>query len=231
MSYPIFEECLKVKCAPTAKTVLLILAYHHNRESGRCDPSIRVMMLETCLSERSVSRAVATLEEDRYITIIRRTGISNAYKLHPRQSVTPVRVSPPSESHPTPVTVAVGVPSESHPTPVTVAAKQERTGKRTGKEQEGASLVLFNDPGKPDPKAKAQGTLEQLRDYAVSIGLPASDGEAMHDHWTANGWKNGVNRVQDWQAGIRKWKSSGWLPSQKGTPGATKTSKPSLPPL
>ncbi len=65
---------------------------------------------------------------------------------------------------------------------------------------------------------KARGSREELQDYAQEIGLPRSDGEAMHDHWEANGWRNGANPVRDWKAGIRKWKSQGWLPSQKNTP-------------
>jgi hypothetical protein len=39
----------------------------------------------------------------------------------------------------------------------------------------------------------------------------------MFHHWEANGWKNGPNPVKDWKAGIRKWRSQGWLPSQKGS--------------
>ena len=69
--------------------------------------------------------------------------------------------------------------------------------------------------GKPLTLSRKTGTVDKLKAYAESIGLPESDGEAMHDHWTANGWKNGANPVKDWQAGIRKWKNSGWLPSQK----------------
>lgn len=63
-------------------------------------------------------------------------------------------------------------------------------------------------------KSKARGTLEELKAFAEEIGLPASDGEFMFDHWSANGWKNGSNPSQDWRAGIRKWRTKGWLPSQ-----------------
>ena len=61
----------------------------------------------------------------------------------------------------------------------------------------------------------SRGTLQELKAYALEIGLPQSDGESMFDHWESNGWKNGSNLVKDWKAGIRKWKSQGWLPSQK----------------
>ena len=74
---------------------------------------------------------------------------------------------------------------------------------------------------------KDKGTEEELKEYAKELGLPETDGQAMFDHWEANGWKNGQNRVKCWRAGMRKWKNSGWLPSQKSQPDhrATKASK------
>jgi len=64
-------------------------------------------------------------------------------------------------------------------------------------------------------QGKGKGTVEDLKSFAIEIGLPESDGASMFDHWEANGWRNGSNPVRDWKAGIRKWKSQGWLPSQK----------------
>jgi len=63
--------------------------------------------------------------------------------------------------------------------------------------------------------SKAKGSLDELKSYALEIGLPESDGESMFDHWEANGWKNGQSASRDWKAGMRKWKSQGWMPSQK----------------
>jgi len=64
-------------------------------------------------------------------------------------------------------------------------------------------------------KPEGKGTQAELEAYAVEIGLPASDGTAMFDHWTANGWKNGRTPSKCWKAGMRKWKGQGWMPSQK----------------
>ena len=61
----------------------------------------------------------------------------------------------------------------------------------------------------------SRGTEEDLKSFTKEIGLPESDGQSMFYHWEANGWKNGSSAVKDWKAGIRKWKSQGWLPSQK----------------
>lgn len=89
---------------------------------------------------------------------------------------------------------------------------------RIGKEE--------NKTGKPEenPQVGSQprGTLEELKSYALEIGLPASDGSFMFDHWSANGWKNGENPSKDWKAGMRKWKAQSYMPSQKGNPAPQK---------
>lgn len=69
-----------------------------------------------------------------------------------------------------------------------------------------------------ETEKKGKGTQTELEAYAVEIGLPASDGAAMFDHWTANGWKNGSTPSKCWKAGMRKWKGQGWMPSQKAKP-------------
>lgn len=71
---------------------------------------------------------------------------------------------------------------------------------------------------KKKKKSSNRGTIDELQGYAKEIGLPASDGEFMFDHWEENGWMNGRNPVANWKAGIRKWKSQGWLPSIKNAP-------------
>ena len=70
---------------------------------------------------------------------------------------------------------------------------------------------------------KAKGDLVELKSYALEIGLTESDGESMFDHWESNGWKNGSSASKDWKAGMRKWKSQGWMPSQKNKPAAIGT--------
>lgn len=93
---------------------------------------------------------------------------------------------------------------------------QAATGRSKQEEKETKSPCDVLDVTLPPPKAsKAKGSLEELKDYAEEIGLPASDGEYMFDHWTSNGWKNGSNTVKDWKAGMKKWKAQSWLPSQK----------------
>lgn len=94
--------------------------------------------------------------------------------------------------------------------PYRTVQEEDRTG------QEG------NKTGEPEEKTQTgsqpRGTLEELKAYALEIGLPASDGSFMFDHWSSNGWKNGENPSKDWKAGMRKWKTMCYLPSQKGNP-------------
>lgn len=52
-------------------------------------------------------------------------------------------------------------------------------------------------------------TKEEAEAFCESLGLPRSDGEAMCLHWQENKWP------KDWKLTIRKWKSFGYLPSQK----------------
>lgn len=83
--------------------------------------------------------------------------------------------------------------------------------------------VLDDDPApelplaaKTNPAKKARGTKEEFEAFAKSIGLPASDGEAIFWKLVASDWKNGRQPVKDWKAMIRQWKASLWMPSQKG---------------
>lgn len=52
-------------------------------------------------------------------------------------------------------------------------------------------------------------TEEEAEKFCESLGLPRSDGTAMVLHWQEKKWP------KDWKLTIRKWKSFGYLPSQK----------------
>jgi len=59
--------------------------------------------------------------------------------------------------------------------------------------------------------SKSSCTKIEAEEFCLSLGLPKSDGEAMFLHWQEKGW----SKVKDWRLTIRKWKSFGYLPSQK----------------
>lgn len=88
------------------------------------------------------------------------------------------------------------------------------------------SLILKSDtpknkkrPGTVNGSKPDQQTIET---FCESIGLPASDGEAMFLHFEEKNWK-GIN---NWQMTIRKWRSFNYLPSQKRTGQQMTPAKP-----
>lgn len=84
-----FAHIEAVEMGIPAKLVLLVLADHHNQETGRCDPSNSRMVKKTGLSERAVRKAVRELEELKIITTVerkQRTGrgkknLTNRYRI------------------------------------------------------------------------------------------------------------------------------------------------------
>jgi len=56
-----------------AKVVLMVLADHHNQETGRCDPSIGRIVAKSKLSERAVRMALRELEKINLIVTVQRT--------------------------------------------------------------------------------------------------------------------------------------------------------------
>lgn len=66
---------------------------------------------------------------------------------------------------------------------------------------------------------KDRGTLEEIVTFALSLGLPRSDGESCFHKWEGNGWTNGGEKIKDWKATIRSWKAAKYLPSQKSGNG------------
>lgn len=65
------------------------------------------------------------------------------------------------------------------------------------------------------PTKKSKGTLDEVLAFCESIGLPATDAEWFFEKCEGNGWKNGGKPILNWQATIRAWKLSHYLPSQK----------------
>lgn len=79
-------------------------------------------------------------------------------------------------------------------------------GKRPAK----SAAAMFGDRTKIPP------TPAQVALYSASIGYPI-DGEAFCDFYASKGWFIGKNKMKDWQAAVRTWKSKGrgdgWKPA------------------
>ncbi len=74
------------------------------------------------------------------------------------------------------------------------------------------------DKDKEKSPKKSRGTLEEIKAFAVEIGMPESDGECCFHKWEGNGWTNNKVPIKDWKATIRSWKAGKYLPSQKNAP-------------
>jgi hypothetical protein len=103
MSTRVIAYCWPIKIPATAKAVLISLADQAN-DDGECWPSVDTISERTCLDDRTIQRAIVWLEQGGYVSRKMRSGRSTRYVVNLRQSDTPVAATPPSESHPTPVT-------------------------------------------------------------------------------------------------------------------------------
>jgi len=65
-------------------------------------------------------------------------------------------------------------------------------------------------------KREPRPTLDQIKEYMQTLGLPETDAAWLDDKWEGNGYKNGGKPILSWKATIRTWKAVGDIfPSQK----------------
>lgn len=79
-----------------------------------------------------------------------------------------------------------------------------------------------DSPSVSASKSASACTQKEIEDFCESLSLPISDGEAMFLHWQ----EKGPAKVKDWKATIRKWKSFGYMPSQKAKGNGTHQKPP-----
>ena len=68
--------------SPYAKAALMVLADAAD-EVGECFPAIGTLSAESCVPERTLTRALAELEAGGHITRRRRFNASSLYQIHP----------------------------------------------------------------------------------------------------------------------------------------------------
>lgn len=123
MSVEIMAQAWRVPCpSPATKLVLVALADNAN-DQGVCWPSVPHVARKCGLNERSVQRAIAALASDGHVTAERRTGRATYYHVHPRQDVTPERMSPPTPVRGRGGVVSPPPPAQCHPTPGVVSPR------------------------------------------------------------------------------------------------------------
>lgn len=75
-----FSHMQESDLTPSARLVLLCLANRHNQETGRCDPSIKRLVKDSGLSERSVRNGLRCLEDRRIIQTVFRKATTGRGK-------------------------------------------------------------------------------------------------------------------------------------------------------
>lgn len=65
--------------------------------------------------------------------------------------------------------------------------------------------------GIPQKKTGVIPTPEQVTAYSTEIGYPM-DGQAWCDSYAQKGWMVGKNKMKDWKAAVRNWKTNAWNP-------------------
>lgn len=108
---------------PSEKIVLLALADQANDAGRNCWPSVPTIARRSSQGERTVRRALQSLESKGFLSIHHRTGTSSQYHIHLRQSETPANLTGVCDGTPTPATVAPPPCQSGTPPPATVAGK------------------------------------------------------------------------------------------------------------
>lgn len=134
--------------SPTRKLVLVALADRCNKDTLRCDPSIKKLMDDTGLARMTIFRALESLEQDGFITKVQRrrengSDTSNEYRF---PGITMVR----GESHcdtPPGITVIPPEPElRTRTEPLVAAAPQNGSTDRPRNETWDALSAIFGEP-------------------------------------------------------------------------------------
>lgn len=200
----------------TPLLILIALADWCNDE-GYCWPSISKIAKKARLGERGVQKVLKKLQLAGALRVIERGGMKDGeYFANTYQVLTGVSHSSPLPKRRVNKIAKRGEQSDqtgvSHSSPYT-----------SGETSEEPPVVLFPDSEPREVKCsfneqkknKGIATLEEVKEFAISKGFPASDGEHMFNSWEASGWMRGKNKIKNWQAAFRTWITGGWLPSQK----------------
>lgn len=175
-------------------------------------------MAKICqLAKATIIKSIRRLEELGMIRVVRISGVKSRYVLT-RRSVWLITTVTLNEQVPV-QTRERGSSNEVTP-PVQT---RERKVIQEGNPSKDEAFTLSSAPAeRRRPVGSVNGTKpseEDIRRFCTTINLPESDGTAMFLHFEEKAWKG----VKNWQITIRKWKSFGYLPSQKVKPATLQT--------
>lgn len=81
MSFAAFQAIKESRLPPTERYVAFMLADHLNDSTGRCDPSVALIVEETGLSKRTVVSAILALEKKGFLIVTRHQGGRSSYQI------------------------------------------------------------------------------------------------------------------------------------------------------
>ena len=91
MSIALMTKVWETNLPPGEKLVLLALADQAGDDGRQCWPSVETIAHKSGQGERTVRRALASLEEKGHLTRQHRDGTSSQYHIHPCQIGTPAK--------------------------------------------------------------------------------------------------------------------------------------------
>jgi len=237
------EALISLDLSPTEKLVLVGLMLYSDI-NGSCWPSFSSLAKLTGLTRRGVINAINRLEQKQIISRKQRGTKTNIYlfNTHFIKSSGSEPDSPALVNH-------VHQGSEPH----SLGSEPHSLGSEPhslGSEPDSPALVNHVHPKNTiegDKEDTIEGTkeereysaraksslveipsLDEVKGYAVTIGLPPQEAEAFHDYYSARGWelKSG-QPMRDWQAALRSWKRH-WMEREQ-TVGKAKANQPVKP--
>ncbi|MFZ6755772.1 helix-turn-helix domain-containing protein [Undibacterium sp. Ji50W] len=224
MSIALMTAAFRSPIQSTHKFVLVALCDNAN-DQGECYPSVSMLCEKTSLSDRSVQKSLAYLEEKQFIQRRERHGRSNYYYIaDPRTWFTPEQYSPPNDVHPTPERGSPPPPNVVHPTPergspITINEPSlEPSVNQSGRKVRGKTIL---------PKdwilTKKLGdwALEEFPHWKADDVRRIAD--KFRDHWVANG-----KQMKDWEATFRNWcrnENRPWTANARASPAKQLSAK------
>lgn len=209
--------------------IALLLANATNGKTGKCFPSIPMLMKWARMSDRGVEGAINQLMRDGILT--RKTGggrgHSNQYSFCSGVSETPNSLPLLESEKGNSLRGLNGETPNSLPeTPNSLPPPNIKEPELTG--IYGADAPASNDANKSfsktEKKTRFQSpTLEQVTAYFAELALPPSEAERFHNHHQAAGWLLSNRRpMVDWKAAARTWRGN----YNKYAPNGTNSHRP-----
>jgi len=174
----------EIDLPPGEKLVLLALADQANDEGRQCWPAVLTIAKKSGQGERTVRRALDSLEKAGHLTRDHRDGTSTQYHVHPCQNGRPAKSAPLPKTPKTPANLAGKTPRNTKP-----SEAKASSGKRATKFPSNFEPVMS---GKTKatvdgwPPGRLEDELEHFADFHIAKGDQSFDWQASWRTWVKN---------------------------------------------